>query len=57
MAAPEGAERFELPKIFKSLGYSLDLTQNNLPPAVPVILVSLILAESQTKEQCVNAAK
>ena len=35
----------------------MDLTQNNLPPAVPVILVSMILAEAQTTEQCVKAAK
>ena len=35
----------------------MDLTQNNLPPAVPLILVSMILSEAQTVEQCMNAAK
>ena len=35
----------------------MDLTQENLPPAVPVILVSLILSEAQNKEQFDRAAK
>ena len=35
----------------------MDLTQENLPPAVPVILVSLILSEAQKTEQFVRAAK
>ena len=33
------------------------MDQENLPPAVPVILVSLILAEAQNKEQFVRAAR
>ena len=35
----------------------MDLTQENLPPAVPVILVSLILSEAQNREQFVRAAR
>ena len=57
LAAPESAAPFDLTKIFKSLGYTMDLTQENLPPAVPVILISLILSEAQNAEQSVRAAK
>ena len=32
LAAPESAAPFDLSKIFKSLGYTMDLTQENLPP-------------------------
>ena len=40
LAAPESAAPFELNKIFKSLGYSFELTQRTLSPAVPFILMS-----------------
>ena len=35
----------------------MDLTQRNLPPAVPCILVALILAEAKDKEQIERAAR
>ena len=57
LAAPESAGPLDLAKIFKSLGYSMDLTQDNLPPAVPMMLVSLVLSEAQSTEQFVRAAK
>lgn len=57
LQAPEGAAPFDLNKIFRSLGYKIDISQRNLPPAVPCILLSLILAEAQNKEQIVRAAR
>ena len=56
MKAPEGSAPFDLAKIFKSLGYSIDITQRNLPPAVPSMLIAMILAEAQSKEEVSRAA-
>ena len=57
LQAPEGAAPFEFSKILKSLGYSIDVTQRNLPPAVPCMLISLILAEAQNVEKITRAAR
>ena len=38
LAAPESSAPFDFTKIFKSLGYSMDLTQSDLDPAVPLML-------------------
>ena len=57
MKAPEGSAPFDFAKIFKSLGYSIDITQRNLPPAVPSMLIAMILAEAQSKEEVNRAAK
>ena len=42
-------DRYDLAKIFKSLSY--------LPPAVPIMLVALLLTVAQTLLQSVRAAK
>ena len=57
LAGPEGAAPFDLNKIFKALGYSIDLTQRNLPPAVPCMLMSLIFMEGQHVDQVRQAAR
>ena len=57
LRAPEGAAPFDLNKIFKSLGYTIDITQRNLPPAVPCMLIALILAEAEDKDQMRRAAR
>ena len=57
LQAPEGAAPFDLSKIFKSLGYTIDLTQRNLPRAVPCMLIALILAEAEDKDQIRRAAQ
>ena len=56
MQAPEGSAPFDFGKIFKSLGYSIDLSQRDLPPAVPSMLIAMVLAESQSKEEISRAA-
>ena len=57
LAAPEGSAPLDFGKIFKSLGYTIDLTQESLPPAVPCMLMALILAEGETVEQMQQAAR
>ena len=57
LQAPEGAAPLDFNKIFKSLGYTIDLTQRNLPPAVPCMLIALILAEAEDKNQIRRAAQ
>ena len=51
LAAPGSAAPFEFSRIFKSLGYTVDLTKRNLSPAVPVIMVSRILAEEKNRNR------
>ena len=57
LVAPEGSAPFDFPKIFKSLGYTIDINKRNPPPAVPCMLMALILAEAQNKEQISRAAR
>ena len=57
LLAPEGASPFDFTKIFKGFGYSIDVTQRNLPPGVPCMLVCMILAEAQNKEQVTQTAR
>ena len=57
LAGPEGSAPFDFGKIFKSLGYTIDLTQENLPPAVPCMLMALIFAEGEKVEQMQQAAR
>ena len=57
LQAPEGVAPFDFAKIFKALGYGIDITQRNLPPAVPCMLMAMVLAEAQDKEQVNRAAK
>ena len=47
----EGAAPFDFNKIFKSLGYIIDIIQRYLPPAVPCMLIALILAEAEDEDQ------
>ena len=57
LQAPEGSAPFDFGKIFKSLGYSIDVSQRDLPPAVPSMLIAMVLAEAQSKEEINRAAK
>ena len=57
LQAPEGSAPFDFGKIFKSLGYSIDISQRDLPPAVPSMLIAMVLAEAQSKEEINRAAK
>ena len=51
LAAPESAAPFDFTKIFKTLGYSIDLTQRDLAPAVPFMLALRVIAEAKDMQQ------
>ena len=51
LAAPESASPFDFTKIFKSLGYSIDLTQRDLAPAVPFMMALRVIAEAKDMQQ------
>ena len=57
LQAPEGSAPFDFGKIFKFLGYSIDISQRDLPPAVPSMLIEIVMAEAQGKEEIGRAAK
>ena len=51
LAAPESGAPFDFIKIFKTLGYSIDLTQRDLAPAVPFMLALRVIAEAKDMQQ------
>ena len=57
MAAPESASPFNFERIFKALGYTMDLTQRTLSPAVPFIMLTRILAEAKDVDQFRRATR
>ena len=57
LEAPESSAPFDFQKIFKTLGYSMDLTQRNLAPAVPCILILRIIAEAKNMAQVKRATR
>ena len=57
LEAPESAAPFDFQKICKTLGYSMDLTQRNLAPAVPFIMLVRILAEAKDMQQVKRATR
>ena len=57
LAGPEGSTPLDFGKIFKSLGYTIDLAQENLPPAIPCMLMALIFAEGKKVEHIQQAAR
>ena len=57
LEAPGSSAPFDFQKIFKTLGYSMDLTQRNLAPAVPFILILRIIAEAKNMDQVKRATR
>ena len=57
LAAPESASTIDFTKIFKTLGYSMDLTQRNLPPAVPFMIALRVIAEAKDRQQVLRATR
>ena len=51
LTAPQSAGSINLKKIFKAIGYSVDVTRTDLPPAVAGILTLRVLRQAPNLEQ------
>ena len=51
LTAPQSADPINLRKIFKSIGYNVDVTRNDLPPAVAGILILRVLKQAPDLNQ------